>query len=225
MQPIRKTPIWIAAAVLLFGGAVACGGRSGVSPDAGPSTTPLPARESPQPEITTTAGTAQLDLVILAPVDGAQLHTGAVRVIGLAPQDAVVAVNGEPAEIHPDGTFLSDLVLDDDIVGIEVTATDLSGVAATAQLAVFNVSYIGGLPMHVLYPQDGLQTSLSSIQVIAVTSVDAVVAVNGKPVTMNPLGIFTLPVVLVDGPNFIEVTATKTGGDVESSAVVVFYAP
>jgi hypothetical protein len=42
---------------------------------------------------------------------------------------------------------------------------------------------------------------------------------------MNSLGIFTLPVDLVEGPNLIEITATNTGGDVESSAVAVFYAP
>jgi hypothetical protein len=225
MELIRRTSIWTAAAVLLITGAVACGGKSGGPPDAGQRTTPLPTRQSPQPEVTATAKPAQLDLVILAPVDGAQLHAGAVRVVGMAPPDAVVAVNGEPAEIQADGAFSIDLLLDDDVMAIEVTATELSGAATTAHLAVFNVSDIGGLPLDVLYPQDGLQISLPSIEVIGVTSVDAVVAVNGKTVTMNSLGIFTLPVDLVEGPNLIEITATNTGGDVESSAVAVFYAP
>ena len=64
-----------------------------------------------------------------------------------------------------------------------------------------------------------------TIPVIGGTRVDAVVGVNGIPVDVNALGIFSTILTLEEGANFIEVVATDIGGNIRFQTVVIFYVP
>ena len=64
-----------------------------------------------------------------------------------------------------------------------------------------------------------------TIRVFGGATADAVVDVNGVPVEVNELGIFSTTVTLEDGPNFIEVIATDIRGNVRFQTVAVFYLP
>ena len=153
------------------------------------------------------------------------METDAVRVLGITRADAVVGINGVPVEVTSDGSFAYDLQLEEGINLVEVIVTDLSGQTASEQVAVFFISTTAGLPFALFYPPDGLEVSAETILVTGGTRLDAVVGINGTPVEINALGIFSTTVTLEDGPNFIEVVATDIQGNVRFQTVAVFYLP
>ncbi|PKB71643.1 MAG: hypothetical protein BZY87_04585 [SAR202 cluster bacterium Io17-Chloro-G6] len=162
---------------------------------------------------------------LLAPDDGAGVEVDAVRVMGKTRIDAAVGVNGTPVEISADGSFQHDLVLENGPNLVEVIATTLSGQTATQEAAVFFISTAAGLPFTLLYPPDSLTVSEPEILVVGSTSPDAVVGVDGTPVDINGLGIFSTTVTLEEGGNFIEVLATDIDENVRFQTVAVFYLP
>jgi uncharacterized protein YfaP (DUF2135 family) len=157
-------------------------------------------------------------------MEGAGIETGAIRVIGLTLPDATVAVNGIPAEVNADGAFQQDLLLEEGINSIEAVATDQSGQITTETVVVLFVPRAAGVPLSVLFPQ-GLEVSEPDIRVIGATRQDAVVGVNGVPVAVNSLGIFSTTVPLEEGVNLIEVVAVDLEDNVNFQTVVVFYIP
>ena len=191
-----------------------------------PGPTPSPAAtEPPSATAVPPATLAPLILELLTPQDGAGVETGALRVLGQTRVDAVVGVNGIPVDVSADGSFTHDISLEEGINLVEVVATDLTGQAATAQAMVFFITTAAGLPFSLFYPPDGLETAEPTIRVFGGTTADAVVGVNGTPVEVNSLGIFSTTVTLEDWPNFIEVIATDIRGNVRFQTVAVFYLP
>ena len=79
-------------------------------------------------------------------------------------------------------------------------------------------------PFSLLYPKDGLVVTEASIPVVGVTFPGAIVGVNGIPVEVNELGVFSTTVPLKKGANLIEVVATDMR-EVRFQTVVVFYTP
>ena len=108
---------------------------------------------------------------------------------------------------------------------VEVVATDLMGRTAAEQAMVFFITTAAGLPFSLFYPLNGLETAEPAIPIIGGTTADAMVGVNGIPVAVNALGIFSTTVTLEEGPNFIEVVATDLRGNVRFQTVAVFYLP
>ncbi|MCH8298591.1 MAG: hypothetical protein IH873_11035 [Chloroflexi bacterium] len=161
----------------------------------------------------------------MSPEDGAGVEVDVIRVMGKTRVDAAVGVNGTPVEVSLDGSFHHDLELENGVNLIEVVATTLSGETAFQQAAVFFISTAAGLPFTLFYPPDGLVVSDPDIPVFGGTRVDAVVGVNGVPVDINSLGIFSASVTLEEGGNFIEVLATDIDGNVRFQTVAVFYLP
>lgn len=216
----------------------ACGGEStSFSPTIDPTSTAV-ATQFPPPSTTgsstpipgstlppTADPASPLRLELLAPDDGAGVEVDAVRVMGKTRIDAAVGVNGTPVEISADGSFQHDLVLENGPNLVEVIATTLSGQTATQEAAVFFISTAAGLPFTLLYPPDSLTVSEPEILVVGSTSPDAVVGVDGTPVDINGLGIFSTTVTLEEGGNFIEVLATDIDENVRFQTVAVFYLP
>ena len=187
-----------------------------------PAATPTPA---PEPTLVPTSGPVPLTLELLAPEDGAGVEVSAVRVLGKTRVDASVGINGNPVEVLADGSFHHDLDLEEGANLVEVVATTLSGETAFQEAAVFFISTAAGLPFTMFYPSNGLVVSAPTISVIGGTRSDAVVGVNGVPVDINSLGIFSTSITLDEGGNFIEVLATDIDGNVRFQTVAVFYLP
>ena len=78
---------------------------------------------------------------------------------------------------------------------------------------------------YLFYPPDGLEVKEPTIAVVGGTSPDAVAGVNGTPVDVNALGIFSTTAPLEQGANLIEVVATDIQGNIRFQTVVVFYLP
>lgn len=144
--------------------------------------------------------------------------------LGATSPDAKVTVNGMETEVNPDGTFLHDLILQEGINSIEASAVEPSGATASDSVVVLFVPRASGIPLSVLFPQ-GLEVSEPRITIIGATRQDAVVGVNGTPVDVNSLGIFSTEVPLELGANLIEVVAVDLDENVNFQTVVVFYIP
>ncbi|MDP6549330.1 MAG: hypothetical protein QF659_04585 [Dehalococcoidia bacterium] len=168
---------------------------------------------------------APLTLELLSPVDGASSEVPAVAVLGKTSADAVVEINGVPVEVAADGSFQRDMVLGDSENEIEVTVEGLSGEAEIQSAEVLYSPPADGLPFTVFYPPDGLEVSQPNLMVIGGTRADAAVAVNGSPVDVNVLGLFSTTVSLEQGANLIEVISADVQEDVRFEALVVFYLP
>lgn len=191
-----------------------------------PTATPPPtATAIPTPTPAAAATPAPVSLTILSPREGAGVETGAVRVLGKTRNDAVVAINGTPVDVAADGSFEQDLVVEEGINSIEVVATDLFGHTAFTPVVFFSISPTAGLPFSLFYPADGLEVTDPTISVVGGTRPDAVVGVNGNPVDVNALGIFSATVSLEEGANLIEVVAADMHENLRFETAVVFYIP
>jgi large repetitive protein len=202
----------------------------------GDDPTPTPtATQVPNPIATATPTVTPIDnssgaftdlaLVVVGPADGTTIQTDAVRVIGTVRQDAVVAVNGSPAEVASDGGFAATVDVAFGINEIEVIATDLTGNVASQYLVVFRDSSTAGVPLAVSSPTDGMIVGDPTVTVTGTSRQDAIVAVNGAPVSIDASGAFNATVSLVQGANLVEITATDIAGNVNTRSIAVFYQP
>ena len=193
------------------------------TPTSTPTSTPVPTGTPPSP--TVAPPDEPLTLELLSPRDGAGVEIDAVRVLGVTRPDAAVAVNGIPVDVAANGTFQRDLFLEPGPNLVQVVAADLFGSSVSESVVVFFVAPASGLPLSLLYPEDGTQASESSLTLIGGTRPDAVVGVNGIPVDVNAFGIFSTDLALEEGANLIEIVATDIEGNVNFQTVVVFYLP
>ena len=189
------------------------------SPTLPPTVTPQPAKPTP-----TRPAEEPPTLLVITPPNSIGVEVGAVRVTGIT-SGTKIGINGIPVAVLEDGTFQRDLTLSDGVNLIEVTATAPGGQTTSQQLVVFYVSPTAGLPFTLLYPPDGLTVSQPEVNVMGVTTLDAIVGVNQIPVEVNSLGVFSAAVVLEEGANLVEVVATNIQGNIRFQTVAVFYTP
>lgn len=233
-----KRYAWPLLAVFVVFGIIACDNPTPTpsqapssSPDLGnssPTATPAPTQGATPTAPSSTNGDSTesgnaLGLTVLAPRDGTGVEARAVRVLGTVRPDAIIAINGNPVEPSADGSFVYDLRLEAGVNYIEVVATDIAGEEASEGIAVFAVSPSSAVPLTLFYPSDGLQVDSGTVTVTGGTRQDAVAGVNGTPVDVNALGIFSATVTLEPGQwNVIEVVAADLDDNVNFQTVAVF---
>ena len=71
-------------------------------------------------------------------------------------------------------------------------------------------------------PEDETVVSTESVSVTGMTNPDAVVSVNGQIVDVGALGEFSASVVLLEGPNLIEVVASDLSSQVSANLAVIY---
>ena len=192
-----------------------------VSPQPSPTATPVSESATPIP---TSSVEEPLTLQVLTPLDSIGVEVGALRVTGRTSGNEI-GINGIPVEVLQDGSFQRDLTLRDRVNLIEVVASGTGGETTSQQLVVFYVSPTAGLPFTLLYPPDGFTASQPEVDILGVTTLDAIVGVNQVPLEVNSLGIFSASVDLEEGANLVEVVATDIQGNIRFQTVAVFYLP
>ena len=128
-------------------------------------------------------------------------------------------------EVDTEGTFSQDISLEPGANTIEVVATDFLGQTTFETLVVFAVTPTAALPFSLFYPQDGSAVSQPTVELTGGTLPYAVVGINGIPVDINALGIFSQTLSLDEGANLIEVVAADFEDNLRFETVVVFYIP
>ena len=190
-----------------------------------PAPTPVPkASLTVDPTLTSTADPITLTVTILSPAENIDVEVGAARVLGVTLPDAAVEINGTLVDVASDGTFRRDLMLAEGINSIDVMATGPSGQVASRSTVVLFIPRREGVPLSVHYPH-GLEVKEPTIIIVGATRQDAVVGVNGVPVDVNALGIFSTTVSLEEGANLIQVVAVDIEENVNFQTVTVFYLP
>jgi len=192
-----------------------------------PSDTPLEVlTPAPEPTPAQSNGPAvtevPLNVTILSPSENIEVEVGVVRVLGSTLPEVSVGVNGVSVDLEPDGSFQRDLPLAEGINSIDVVATAPSGQVATKNVAVLFVPRAEGVPLSVLYPH-GLEVDVPSIIIVGATRQDAVVGIDGVPVDVNSLGIFSTDVSLEKGANLIQIVAVDLEDNISFQTVAVFY--
>ena len=74
-------------------------------------------------------------------------------------------------------------------------------------------------------PENQSVVSSSRLPLSGRTGPNAIVSVNGRSVPIDRFGYFSTTMLLVEGPNFIDVVATDDDGQTLSEVVAVIYRP
>jgi len=152
------------------------------------------------------------------------VQADALVVYGSTTPGAIVTINGEQTSVAETGRFQMVVSLVEGVNVIEVLATDDRGGRETITRTV-NLLPPQPFILIVNKPENLSVVSDSIVQIIGVTSPDAVVSVNGVTIDVDLGGIFETTLTLGPDLNFIDVLATDSQGKVLSTTLSVFYAP
>ena len=233
MLDVRKQPSWVwilSLTLFLAIAALACSGSPTKTPITESTPTLIPTSDTQlagttSPSSQPAGAESPPELRILSPRDGIEIESGAVRIRGKTNQDAVVAIDGGPVDVDADGRFYQDVALEIGANNFEVIVADFNGQDVFESVVVFSLSPADVLPFSLFYPPDGLHVSEQTIIVEGGTLPEAIVGINGTPVDINALGIFSQSVSLQEGANLLEVVATDFEDNPRFESVVVFYTP
>lgn len=81
------------------------------------------------------------------------------------------------------------------------------------------------IALEIREPKDESILARSPARVSGITALDAIVSVNGNIVEVAEDGTFSASVNLLEGPNFLEITASDYGGNQASKIITVIYLP
>jgi hypothetical protein len=153
-------------------------------------------------------------LIVTEPASGVWVNYPTVIVKGTSEQGATVSVGGQLAIVQSNGSFEVPVALMEGPNIIDLTATDVAGNSASAQVIV-NVDTI---PPYLLVtsPDDGLLTNNNMLQGAGMTEPTAVLAINDVPVTVQPDGSFASTITLQTGQNDIFFNVTDLAGNTNS---------
>ena len=199
-----------------------------------PTSTPRPrATDTPIPVPTATATftstptrspASLLVLDVQGPLDGDTVQADALVVYGFTTPGATLTINSEQTSVADTGRFQKVVSLVEGANVIQVLATDDRG---GRESITRTVSLLPPQPFILIVnkPEDLSVLTNRTVQLIGVTSPDAVVSVNGVTIDVDLGGIFETILTLDPDLNFIDVLATNSQGEVLGTTLSVFYAP
>lgn len=197
------------------------------TPTATPTPTELPTRASPTetptllPPSTTTQG--DLFLAVYAPEDESIVPGNSVVVYGQTEPGARVVVSEDEAVVDSRGGFRAEVSLEQGENLVEVTASSEGGARSYISRRV--TSLASPFLLLITEPENQSVVSSSRLPLSGRTGPNAIVSVNGRSVPIDRFGYFSTTMLLVEGPNFIDVVATDDDGQTLSEVVAVIYRP
>lgn len=159
---------------------------------------------------------------LTGPVADSWLNTTVATVTGTVPVDAKVTVNGQQAQVGPDGYFTLDVVLQDGDNILHVVATDPVGNAATEERVVHVRSH--GPVITLTNLPDGLTVADSALHVVGKVDPGSSVAINGSAAPTDAQGNFTTTLALQEGQNVVTFVSTDQAGNATTITRQVTYA-
>ena len=197
------------------------------TPTATPTPTEPPTPASPTetptllPPSTTTQG--DLFLAVYAPEDESIVPGNSVVVYGQTEPGARVVVSEEEAVVDSRGGFRAEVSLEQGENLVEVTASSEDGARSYISRRV--TSLASPFLLLITEPENQSVVSSSRLPLSGRTGPNAIVSVNGRSVPIDRFGYFSTTMLLVEGPNFIDVVATDDDGQTLSEVVAVIYRP
>jgi parallel beta-helix repeat protein len=161
--------------------------------------------------LTVTLDTQPPLLTIQDPVDGATINKADLTVDGTTETGALITVNGQSV-LNKNGSFTTTVTLKEGPNNITVGAVDKVGNRATTTVRVTLDSKVS-LTVDRLSGATPLVTTNATVNITGKTDPDAIIDINGLPVTLDMNGNFMQEVYLDLGMNNITVVATDPHGN------------
>lgn len=204
------------------------------TPPTPPPATPVTPTSAPTTPAPAPAPTLALPLDLIGVRDGepyrsgdevveATVGTTGFAVVGVTSPDAFVTVDGTPVLVDEQGLFVQSIGLLEGPNLASVVVSDFQGNENISFLLVLAAAPTEALPLHLLWPQDGVNVEDGVVTVIGVTPPDAIVTVNGEVVSVNVFGVFRVVLPLEEGPNIIEVIASDLLGNTATAQRTVVW--
>ena len=121
------------------------------------------------------------------------------------------------------GGFRAEVSLEQGENLVEVTASSEDGTRSYISRRV--TSLASPFLLLITEPENQSVVSSSRLPLSGRTGPNAIVSVNGRSVPIDRFGYFSTTMLLVEGPNFIDVVATDDDGQTLSEVVAVIYRP
>jgi hypothetical protein len=160
------------------------------------------------------------DLLLTSPLDNVHQSTPVVPVLGSVDWGTEVYLNGERLPVS-DFVFSTSLRFDSDgTKTIEIFTRDLAGNTASITRTV-HIDTVKPF-ISISYPLEGIKVDHRMLTVSGQTEPGATIVVNTETIVkVGEDGLFTVPVVLEDGPNRITVRAIDAAGNNDTASVTI----
>ena len=144
-------------------------------------------------------------------------------VYGQTEQGAKVFINSIEAAVDAQGGFRADVPLEQGENLLVIAAESEDGGRSQVSRLVTSLA----LPFLLLItePENNSVVDVSRLPLSGRTGPNAIVSVNGRSVPVDRFGYFSTTMLLVQGPNVIDVVATNDDGETLSQVVAVIYRP
>lgn len=162
-------------------------------------------------------------LAVYSPEDGATVPGSSTVVYGQTEPRAEVLISGVEAEVDAQGGFRAVVPLEPGENLLEIAAESEDGSRSRVSRLVTSLA----LPFLLLItePETNSVVDVSRLPLSGRTGPNAVVSINGRSVPVDRFGYFSATMLLVQGPNLIDVVATNDDGATLSEVVAVIYRP
>lgn len=162
------------------------------------------------------------EIAIETPHDGLWINQKLISVQGKVDPGVTLKVNGNQVPIGADGSFTTDVMLQEGENILRFEATDEVGNISTEERIVHLKTSLPALSINV----DNYQVvDKPSLHLWGQTEVGAALTINGQPVALDSRGRYQTLVNLVEGENVIRVDAQDRAGNVATLERVVKYGP
>jgi hypothetical protein len=159
-------------------------------------------------------------MAVEAPHDGLWINQQLISVQGRVEPGVTLRVNGNEVPIGGDGSFTTDVMLQEGENILHLEATDEVGNVSAEERVV----YLKTNPPAVSINVDNYQVvDKPSLHLWGQTEVGSALMINGQPVALDNRGRFQTLVNLVEGENVIKVDAQDRAGNVATLERVVKY--
>ncbi len=160
-------------------------------------------------------------ITITLPAEGTVTGQATIGIQGKTEAGATLTVAGAAVPVSAQGDFLTQVTLKDGQQAIVFTATDVAGNVGKAQL---HVTLDTTPPALTITKPVMYSTVVTGVcEVAGKTEPGAVVKVAGSAVMVNADGTFSSNVMLKEGDNLIDITATDAAGNQRRTAIPVTY--
>ena len=160
-------------------------------------------------------------ITILSPTEGSSGRVQNVTLTGRTEAGAILTVAGAAVPVSAQGEFQTQVTLKGGQQSIMLTAIDMAGNVGQAQLKVTLDTTPPALTITKPIMYSIVLTNVCEVS--GKTEPGAIVSVAGTAVSVNADGTFSLNVMLKEGENLIEITATDAVGNQHKTAIPVTY--
>ncbi len=151
------------------------------------------------------------EIIITRPLDNEWTNQQLLTIQGSVQPGTTLQINNQSVKVEADGTFQHQVLLQDGLNGLKMVATDDLGNITTVDR---NVHLKMGAPPIEVNVQDGALVADPNLQLTGKVDPGSSVQVNGRVVTVSPLGDFQSTIPLLNGDNTIDIQSTDQAGNV-----------